>query len=335
MKTITLLYLGCLLAFTAKAQDALFTQQYANSLYLNPAFAGINTAVNVALSHRNQWPALNGSFVTNQLAGSYRIAGTKSAVSLLVQQDRAGVGGLQKWQLSGGYAYHTNLNQQWALSAGLQASVASLRVNYDNLVFGDQLSDNGMVAVTSAEANSFEPSSYLDFTFGGLAYTDRLWTGLTVAHLNRPGYGFNQEVKLPLRFTAIAGYKFFVRSYEEQGQLFEFSFSPAATYVYQQNSSRLDLGVYTNYTPFTLGLVYRGVPVASGTNQDQTLSVIAGLQLPNVRVGYSHDVGLQGFSAEAGGANEISLVLTPADFKYLFKSGLRAKLNRNIVCPSF
>ncbi|GAA4423764.1 hypothetical protein GCM10023188_02930 [Pontibacter saemangeumensis] len=335
LKKIFVACVCCLCAVVAAAQDVHLTQQYANRLYLNPAFAGINSSWSVALSHRNQWPALNGSFITNQLAADYRIPGTKSAASLLVQQDRAGVGGLQKWQVAGGYAYHTNLSSKWAMSAGLQAAVASLRVNFDNLVFGDQLSDKGIVAVTSAEASSFEPSYYVDFTVGGLAYTDQFWAGLTAAHLNRPGYGFNRETELPIRYIAIAGYKFYTKTYEEQGQLFELSFSPTATFMHQQNLNRLDIGLYTIYTPLTLGLIYKGVPVTGGTNQDQTLSVIAGLQLRSIRLGYSHDVGLQGFSAEAGGANEISLVFEPSDFNNLFKSRSGRKLNRNIVCPAF
>ena len=334
-KKIFLLIGGCLWAAIAGAQDVQFTQQYANRLYLNPAFAGINDNWSVRLAHRNQWPALNGSFIANQIAADYRISDTKSAVSLLVQQDRAGVGGLQKWQLTGGYAYHTNLTEKWAMSAGLQASVASLRVNFGNLVFGDQLSDNGQVAVTSAEANRYEPNYYVDFTVGGLVYTDQFWAGLTAAHLNRPGYGFEEELELPIRYIAIAGYKFYAKSYEERGQLFELSFSPTATLTHQKNLTRLDLGLYTNYTPLTLGLIYRGIPVAGGTNQDQTLSIIAGLQLKNVKVGYSHDVGIQGFSKEAGGANEISLIFEPADLNNLFKGHLRRKLNRSIVCPAF
>ena len=335
LKKIFLLCVCSLGTFIAGAQDMQFTQQYANRLYLNPAFAGINSDWSVALAHRNQWPALNGSFITNQLAADYRLSGTKSAVSLLVQQDRAGVGGLQKWQLSGGYAYHTNLTDKWAMSAGLQASVASLRVNFDNLVFGDQLSDRGQVAVTTAEANRFEPSYYMDFTVGALVYTEQFWAGLTTAHLNRPGYGFEEELELPLRFTAIAGYKFYAKSYEEQGQLFELSFAPTATLIQQKNLTRLDLGIYTIYTPLTLGLIYRGIPVTGGTNHDQTVSIIAGVNLKNFKVGYSHDVGIQGISEEAGGANEISLVFEPADLDNLFKGRSRRKLNRNIVCPAF
>lgn len=335
LKKLFLLYIACLSACCAAAQDVQYTQQYANRLYLNPAFAGINSGWSVALSHRKQWPALNGSFITNSLAAYLRIPDSKSAISLLLQQDRAGIGGLQKLQGSLAYAYHTNISSSWSASAGLQASVASLRVNYGNLVFGDQLSDNGMVAVTSAEVNQFQPNTYVDFTVGGLVYSDQFWAGLTAAHLNKPSYGFGEQTELPLRFTAIAGYKFYARSYVEQGNLFELSFSPTATYIHQQSSKRLDLGLYTNYTPLTLGFIYKGVPVIGGTNQDQSLSVIAGLQLKQLKVGFSHDVGLKGLSREVGGTNEISLIFERRAINNLFRSRLSDKFNRNIVCPAF
>lgn len=330
------LYCMCLLgSFAGSAQDASFTQQYANRLYLNPAFAGLNHSWSVTAAHRNQWPALNGAFRTNQLAADYRLPNQKGAVAAIVQQDKAGIGGLQKMQAAVGYAYHTRLTDTWSMSAGLQGSITSLRVNFDNLVFGDQLSDNGMVAVTSAEANIFEPSHYLSFTFGGLAYTKQFWLGLTAANLNRPAYGFGQTTRLPLRLTANAGYKFYARTYQNQGRLFELSFSPSITYTRQQNFSRTDLGLYTIYTPITLGLIYKGVPLAGGPDQEQALALVVGLQLEQFRIGFSHDTGLQGFSRQAGGANEISLTFERIDLGNLFRSQSGRKDNGNIVCPAF
>ncbi|WP_276498410.1 PorP/SprF family type IX secretion system membrane protein [Pontibacter litorisediminis] len=335
LKKIMLLCIACLCAALAMAQDVQHTQQYANRLYLNPAFAGLDHSWGVGLSHRKQWPSLNGSFITNSLSADLRLPDSKSAISLLLQQDRAGVGGLKKLQAGLGYAYHTNISDSWAMSAGLQASIARLNLDFDNLVFGDQLSDNGMVAVRSAEVNEFNPNTYIDFTVGGLLYSDQFWAGLTAAHLNQPTYNLNQETELPLRFTAIAGYKFYARSYEEQGQFFELSFTPTATFIHQQSSKKLDLGLYTKYTPLTFGIIYKGVPVVGGTNQDQSLSLLAGLQLRQFRVGFSHDVGLQGISREMGGTNEVSLVLERVDFNNLFRSRLSSKINRSIVCPAF
>ncbi len=334
-KSLVFCCLGILGSFSGYTQDASFTQQYANRLYLNPAYAGLNHDWSITAAHRNQWPALNGAFRTNQLAADYRLPNQKGAVMALVQQDKAGIGGLQKVQAALGYAYHTRLTDTWAMSAGLQGSFTSLRVNFDNLVFGDQLDDNGIVAVTSAEAHTFEPTHYLSFAFGGLAYTKQLWIGVTAANLNRPSYGFTQPTRLPLRLTTNVGYKFYARTYENKGRLFELSFLPSITYTHQQNFSRTDLALYTIFTPLTLGLIYKGVPLAGNADQEQALALVVGLQLEQFKIGFSHDTGLQGFSKQAGGANEITLTFERIDFNNMFKSRLARKYNDNIVCPAF
>ncbi|WP_343789462.1 type IX secretion system membrane protein PorP/SprF, partial [Wandonia haliotis] len=62
-------YILAILAFSwafqeVKAQDPIFTQFYANPLYLNPALAGTHGCPRFALNYRNQWPAISGNFVT-------------------------------------------------------------------------------------------------------------------------------------------------------------------------------------------------------------------------------------------------------------------------------
>ena len=42
--------------FSTKAQDATFSQFYANPTYLNPALAGSGICPRVSLNYRNQWP---------------------------------------------------------------------------------------------------------------------------------------------------------------------------------------------------------------------------------------------------------------------------------------
>ncbi|WP_224744192.1 PorP/SprF family type IX secretion system membrane protein [Pontibacter aquaedesilientis] len=327
-------FVCCIWGFSVAGQDAHFTQQYANRLYLNPAFSGLGRSWSVAVAHRNQWPSLNGSFVTNQISGDYRFDGTKSAIGLVLQQDKAGIGGLQKLQAALAYAYHTGLTDNLAFSAGLQTTVSSLRVNYDNLVFGDQLSDFGQTALTSAEALHFEPSSYLSFAVGGLLYNNQFWVGLNASHLNQPSFGFTETTKLPLRFVANAGYKFLLPTGLRQKNA-EFSVSPAVNFTHQQNSSSTDFALYTIYAPLSLGIIYKGVPITGGAEQDQSLGVITGIALDRLRIGFSHDIGLKGFGRQAGGANEISLVFEQLDFGNLFGGRHAPKINHNIVCPAF
>ncbi|MEJ8757534.1 PorP/SprF family type IX secretion system membrane protein [Pontibacter sp. H259] len=325
----------CLGYFAALSQDVPFSQQYASRLYFNPAFAGLGHEWSVTLNHRTQWPALNGAFVTNQLAGDLLLPNTKSAISLLVQQDKAGIGGLQKLTASGGYAYHTPLTDKLGLSAGLQATVASLSINYDNLVFGDQLSDNGQIAVSSAEANTFEPATYVSFTTGLLLYTDQLYLGFAAAHLNKPTYGFGEKTRLPVRFTANALYKFYVSQHRTRNGIAAISVSPAVAFTHQENFTRLDAGLYTNYAPLSLGLLYKGIPAAGGANQEQALAVIAGLQLNQLSVAFSHDVGLTDFTRQSGGANEISIIFERLMIENVFRSRSQPKISNRFVWPAF
>ncbi|MBX0333683.1 PorP/SprF family type IX secretion system membrane protein [Pontibacter sp. HSC-14F20] len=333
IKYCLLFTLYLLSAGLAVAQDAHFTQQYANRLYLNPAFSGLGRDWSVAVAHRNQWPSLNGSFVTNQFSADYRFGETKSAIGVVLQQDRAGIGGLQKLQASLAYGYHTRFTDNLAFSAGLQTTIASLRVNYNNLVFGDQLSDYGQTALTSAEANQFDPTSYVSFAVGSILYNNNFWAGLNVLHLNQPSYGFDETTQLPLRFVANAGYKFYLSTGLTRNNA-EFSISPALNFTHQQNFNRVDFALYTIYSPLALGVIYKGVPV-TGADQDQSLGIIAGVSLSRLRIGFSHDVGVKGFGRQAGGANEISLVFEQLNLNNLFTPRRLSKINHNIVCPAF
>ena len=50
-------------------QDPEFTQFYAAPVYLNPAFAGSARCPRVGFNYRNQWPALQKTYIT--YAASY------------------------------------------------------------------------------------------------------------------------------------------------------------------------------------------------------------------------------------------------------------------------
>ena len=47
-----------------RAQDAEFTQFYANPVFMNPAFAGSARCPRFVMQYRNQWPAMSGNYVT-------------------------------------------------------------------------------------------------------------------------------------------------------------------------------------------------------------------------------------------------------------------------------
>ena len=285
----------------AAAQDAHFSQQYASKMRLNPAYTGLTAEAAANVSYRNQWPSLSGTFVSNHLSGEMQIKESKSSVGILLLHDKAGSSALTQFELSGLYSYHTKISKNFAVSAGLQAGYGSRKIDYADLTFGDQLTDDGLEKEFSDEVIGYDPVRYLTFAAGGVIYSDQLWLSIGTFHLNQPDLGFNQTSELPIKYVVNAGYKFYAYTRTSANKFYELSFTPTATFTNQGPFRKLDLGFYTLYSPVTVGILYRGLPV--GTKSEQAIVFIGGVQLNQVKVSYSYDVGLTGISAVSGGAH--------------------------------
>lgn len=327
--------LGCFLAFgsSAFAQDGHFSQQYATRLRLNPAFAGLTAEAGANVGYRNQWPSLSGAFVTSHLSSDVRLGESKSSVGIQTMLDQAGGSGFTQFELSGIYSYRTRISKKLAVSAGLQAGYGSQKIDFSKLTFGDQFTDDGLQSDVSAEINTFDPVRYVSLGTGGILYTDQLWLSAGLYHLNQPDLGNTVESRLPVKMVLNGGYKFYAYTNYSENKFYELSFTPTVTYTRQGPFSKTDLGLYTLYTPVTVGILYRGLPI--GTETDQSVVFIAGIQLNSIRMAYSYDLGLSGLSANWGGAHEVSMAFHLVDYTKMFKNRARNKNSLEIACPAF
>ena len=84
--TIYILSLVLLLVpFLSKGQQVEFSQFYSAPLHLNPALAGVSYGPRLALTYRNQWPGISGSFVTQSVSYDQRLGYNKGGgVGLIV-----------------------------------------------------------------------------------------------------------------------------------------------------------------------------------------------------------------------------------------------------------
>ena len=317
------------------AQDMHLSQQYAGRLFLNPAFAGAQGDMRAVASYRNQWPALNPGFVTNLFSADYRFKEQGSAVGLAVAMDKAGEAGFSRLQVGAIYAYHLRVSENFTFSGGLQGSYGSQRLDFSALVFGDQLGEDGQVRNPSAEVNVYDPVSFLTVSAGGLLYNNAFWFGAAAHHLNQPDIGFTGLSELPLRLVANTGYKFTIHSSYEDDRLHEFSLTPTITYTRQGEFQKTDLALYTTYAPLTLGVLYRGVSFGQAEERDKTVAAMAGISIKSLRFGYSYDLPVGGFGAQAGGAHEISLTFEKLDYEKFLKKRTSRKNYNQIACPAF
>jgi type IX secretion system PorP/SprF family membrane protein len=335
VKVIQILCLWGGFAVSGAAQDLHFSQQYATRLHLNPAYAGLHADYSATLSYRQQWPLGGNAFTTNQFAGYYRLANEKTAVGLLLATDKAGSNGLVTFQLGGLYAYQSIINENLAFSAGMSFTYHSRRIDFSELTFGDQLNEDGTSNPVSRELNVYNPVNFLSIGTGGTVYNNNFWLSLAASHLNQPDMGFAAPSRLAAKVQLNGGYKFRFQQYYYRNKPYEWSVSPSVTYTHQGKFKKTDLGLYTSYTPVTLGILYRGLPVISNYGYDQALVLITGIIFDPVKIGYSYDVPLSPYGNRSGGAHEISLSFERIDYNKIFKKRVSGKNYKRIPCPSF
>ena len=188
------------------AQDPQFTQFYANPLYLNPAFAGSARCPRFILNYRNQWPAIPGNFVTYSASYDQHFDGINGGLGVLVTNDVAGEGTLISTNVSGIYSYHLEVNRNFSIKAGFQATYSQRTLDWSKLTFGDQIDSRFGFVYQTAEQQPSQSVSYVDFSAGLLAYSDKFYFGFAAHHLTQPDQSFLVPTsKLPMKFTAHTG----------------------------------------------------------------------------------------------------------------------------------
>lgn len=175
------------------AQDPQFTQFYAAPMYLNPAFAGSALAPRITANYRNQWPAIT-NYVTTMVALDHFIEKYNSGIGLMIQSDNQGQGRIQSTDIGLQYSYQFQVSEESFVRLGLQGSYVNRNINYFGLTTGDQFTDRGFITGSVTGDPTLLAGSpknkYLDFSTGGLFYSDWFWIGASAHHINRPDQGF-------------------------------------------------------------------------------------------------------------------------------------------------
>jgi type IX secretion system PorP/SprF family membrane protein len=305
------------------SQDPQFTQFYANKLYLAPSFAGATKQNRVSAIYRNQWAAVPGAFNTFAFSFDHYFSTFNSGVGLLLVRDVAGSGNLGLTNIGVQYSYDFQVNDYWHIRPGLHFLYSMYGLDFDKLIFGDQ--------VSTGSGSSFEDPPYnnhtgdLDASTSVLVYSDKIWAGLTVDHLFRPNQSFyNNKSNVPMRYTLFGGYQI-VR----KGRLLkpiDESLSVAYMYRQQKDDRQLDLGLYWYKSPIMMGFWYRGIPILNSDRGD-AIATMVGFKIENFSIGYSYDFTISNLINSTSGSHEVSLV-------YEFQTTHKKKIHA-IPCPEF
>jgi len=111
-------------------QDPMFTKYMFNSLTYNPAYAGSNDHMSLALIHRSQWVGFKGAPTTQSFNIHTPLRNERVGVGLSVVNDKIGAVGTLDANLS--YAYRIPVGKN-KLSIGIQAGLTNWRGDWTKL----------------------------------------------------------------------------------------------------------------------------------------------------------------------------------------------------------
>ncbi len=321
---------------TAIGQDQQFTQFYANPLQLSPAFAGTSIQSRFSMSYRNQWPAVPKAFVSYQASYDQFFSDINSGIGIQVSHEKAGTGGLSYTSASVQYAYEIKISRKMSIRPALNLGFGSNFLDIDKLTFMDQLArqDDGVTTLDPDRARfAQKPMNYPDFGAGLLFFSEKLWVGGAIDHMNRPVHSLSQgEARLPAKVGVHGGMRI------KLNDLSAFTkrqyIIPAFNYQAQGLFDQLDIGFYYEYDPLILGLWYRGLPGLKNNgygylNQD-AIAILIGYEINKMKIGYSYDLTVSSLTPNSGGAHEISFTM-----EWASKKSKRQSKRRIMPCAKF
>ena len=115
-------------------QDPQFTQYMFNSLYVTPAYAGVEGVTQLTAIHRSQWAGYQSSFndggapTTQMVSFTSPIYKLKSGFGTYIVNDK--LGPQNNLEAHAMYAYHLGLKDA-KLSFGIKVGIYSQSINYD------------------------------------------------------------------------------------------------------------------------------------------------------------------------------------------------------------
>lgn len=248
------------LFLTTLGQDAVFSQYYASSLYLNPALAAAEPTVSLSMNSRVQWKSIISPYTTNQASLIVPIykSSDKSinlgGLGVSVFQNKAGEIGLTNTGANFTASYIIPFNEKNHILAGVQVGVMQKTIDFSKGQWGSQFDvTNGFDSnISSGEYNFVSSKMYLDINFGAVYYNNprrdirelgkSFYVGYSAYHFNRPNESViaNQKSNLPVLNKFILGGEYSLSS--------SINISPNLLVALQNASSQINVGLYGTYS---------------------------------------------------------------------------------------
>ena len=334
VKMFCLYILFTLLATVTIGQDIHFSQYMHNALNRSPASTGLyNGDMRANAAYRSQWNSVTVPFNTfsfgyDQVIGKIPASGSRNALGLLMNNDRAGDGNLSNFQLLLSFTHLFALGNDsvFFINAGIQTGFAYRKIDINNLTFDNQY--NGDIYIpTLLSGEQFEKVNftYPDLNLGieWLALFDNtIYTaGISLQHLNQPKQAFlNESVKLPVNK------QFNVSAWINNKDLI--SWNPSIIYMRQKEFRELTGGIEIKFDIRKDVARNYAFGATCHYRVDDAIIPGAALYYNQWRLGLSYDVNTSDFKTASNGRGGPEFNIT-----YIMKK-IRYDVRKN-NCPVY
>jgi len=352
-KTIgNLLMLGSLLLGLSpmQAQDVNFSQYFNNPTYYNPAYVGLSVGLKARLNVRKQWTGLSGEY--NSYAFSMDIADRNlpgaGGLGFIASSEVQGIGLIKSTTVGIIPAVRIPISRYSIFQLGALVSVVSNQLNWNNLVFADQLDPIlGNVGASTFHNPGNSSVVFPDFSIGGIYQFKQEHfvgtLGAAVHHITQPDQSFLQDVA-PLQRKFVAHMDFVFDFQRHRGFYYRarsFKINPGVLYQKQANMNLFMMGVNAYISNVYFGLWYRNEIFHSTSFSN--LVWLAGMNIPlhnddsRLKLMYSFDMSISGSTNFTGPSHEVSLILELDNIRLVNPTKLKhASYSRNsLECSPF
>lgn len=292
----------CLIMFTQGVwgqQDAQFSQYMFNTLFYNPAFAGVEGVTKVQFVARTQWAGYASTFDgsggnpnTQLISLTSPILKLRSGFGMYVVNDK--LGPLNNIEAQASYSYHLAIKDA-KLSIGIKAGIFSQVIDRD--LYRPNVNPDPLIE--NSEDSQIRP----DLGFGIYYRAEKYYAGISVNHILKSEFDFgyaDSRNALEQHMTLTAVY-----DYELNYRLI---ITPSVLVKTDFNTYSFDLGAIATYNEKMWGgLAFR---------QSEAVIVLLGYSLlkdNSLKLGYSFDYVIKAQAAKEATSHEfvVSYTLPP------------------------
>lgn len=331
MRKRIVVFIFCISAIFAGAQDIHFSQIQESPLWLNPANAGVfNGYFRGIINYRNQWASMGNAFQTMAVSidgATLKSTRKKSYVGLglFIFNDQAGVAKIGTTQAQAHVNAIIKTGRNSRMAGAIYLGMNQNSANYAALTFANQYNgkdlDNSLASGETVVYSSFvnvDAGAGINYEFSNSEIDmvrDDVFSmkiGAAIHHLNKPVQRFSSgsSYQLPMRFVGNIQARIDISETKV-------SFLPSLVYLKQASANEIILGTHFRYR-FKNGTKLTGLKSESGINigiyyrlKDAIVPQL-NLDFGKYAFGFAYDYNISAYKIASRGSGGFEIY-----FKYL------------------